>query len=616
MCVRVRLAVLIAAGALVAQPAAAGATSITEFPIKASMADPLGVTAGSDGNVWFTDGSPTQHAIGRITPAGVITEFTKGLTSPATPFDIATGPDGNVWFTATGSAPNNAIGRATMAGVITEFTTGLNPNAAPSNITPGPDGNLWFLDNSTKAIGRVTTGGVIKEFPTPDPVPNLEDLTAGPDGNMYFTDRGNTPAIGQVKPDGTITEFTTGLAMGSMPNGITTGSDSNLWFTDEGVNELGKATPSGKITETKTGLQSPTAPDGITTSADGNAWFEDNLGGNRAVGRITPAGVITEFKTGLGAGLQDDITAGPDGNIWIEQSMPGGIARVTPSGSITQFSAGLLPNAGADGDGFTVGPDGNLWFNDRGAKAIGKVSLQIPPLASTGSATAVTNTTAAVSGSVTARGAATSVTFQYGTTPSLGSSISAGTLPASGTASPVSANLTGLPAGTVVFYEVVAANASGTVRGGVQKFKTTGSAAQPHVVIGAIGNQLITLTNPSLQSCAAASARLTVGLTSAAVAKHGVAKLRFASAAFFIDKGVPHKRKVVRRVHGHRRKVTVVVFAANATAHRVPANESLQLRRLKSGVHALRVVVSFREPLAHHKSKTVIKTLTLRFLVC
>lgn len=45
-----------------------------------------------------------------------------------------------MWFTEEGSA-NNAIGRITPAGVITEFTVGLNPMSDPNNLTVGPDGN-------------------------------------------------------------------------------------------------------------------------------------------------------------------------------------------------------------------------------------------------------------------------------------------------------------------------------------------------------------------------------------------------------------------------------------------------------------------------------------------
>ena len=43
---------------------------ITEFPVEGG---PYAITAGPDGNVWFS--SPNENQIGRIAPAGVITMF-------------------------------------------------------------------------------------------------------------------------------------------------------------------------------------------------------------------------------------------------------------------------------------------------------------------------------------------------------------------------------------------------------------------------------------------------------------------------------------------------------------------------------------------------------------
>ncbi len=459
---------------------AAQATAIREFRLPTGS-DPSGVTPGPGGDVWFTNGG-TTHAIGRITPAGVIKQFTQGFTSSSPPQDIAEGADGNLWFTASGNPPN-AIGRITPAGKIKEWLagasgSGLNSGAAPSSITRGPNGTLWFLDDgSPRSIGRITRAGVIKEFPLADPInSNEEDLTAGPDGNMWFTDRGDTRAIGRVTPAGVITEFTGTLnQLDSMPNGITTGPDGNLWFTDEGSpGALGKVKPSQptQITEFASGLQMHAVPDGIADGSDGNVWFEDNYGLQRAIGRVTPQGTIKEFTQHLGTGLQDDITLGDDGNIWVEQSTPGGIARITPAGVITEFTHGLLAGAGSDGDQLTTGPDGNLWFSDRGAHAIGRVLLQLPPTARTAAAKGVTRSGAKVLGSVNPRGAATTVRFEYGKSNALGSSTSAGKLAASGTASTVTAKLSGLPAGTKVFYRVVAKNAFGTTRGAIRTFRT------------------------------------------------------------------------------------------------------------------------------------------------
>ena len=76
------------------------------------------------------------------------------------------------------------------------------------------------------------------------------------------------------------------------------------------------------------------------------------------------------------------------GRFWVEQASQdgvaaGGIARITPTGVITEFTSGLNtnPGQGADGDALLSGPDGNLWFSDRGSEAIGRISLQIPPTA-------------------------------------------------------------------------------------------------------------------------------------------------------------------------------------------------------------------------------------------
>ena len=72
------------------------------------------ITAGSDGNLWYT--SFANNRIGRITPAGAITTFADpaGTTSTSGPQDITAGPDGNVWFA---SAANDRIGRVEVGGV-------------------------------------------------------------------------------------------------------------------------------------------------------------------------------------------------------------------------------------------------------------------------------------------------------------------------------------------------------------------------------------------------------------------------------------------------------------------------------------------------------------------
>jgi streptogramin lyase len=113
-----------------------------------SISEPVGIVAGPDGNLWFAE--ETGNNIGRITPAGVITEFPVP-TSASQPQGITAGSDGNLWFT---ESVGNNIGRITPAGVITEFAV---PAAGePIGITAGADGNLWFTEVSANKIGKIS----------------------------------------------------------------------------------------------------------------------------------------------------------------------------------------------------------------------------------------------------------------------------------------------------------------------------------------------------------------------------------------------------------------------------------------------------------------------------
>jgi virginiamycin B lyase len=171
---------------------------------------------------------------------------------------IAAGPDGNLWFTETGASK---IGRMTTSGIVTEFSlpihddpgTGGPSTSLPAGITAGPDGNLWFTEG--QAVGRITPSGSVTEFPVPAGLVagSPTGIVAGPDGNLWFTEpnAGNTQNIshvGRITPSGTITEFPV-PTLNSGPIGITAGPDGNLWFTESLVDKIGRITPSGIVTE-------------------------------------------------------------------------------------------------------------------------------------------------------------------------------------------------------------------------------------------------------------------------------------------------------------------------------------------------------------------------------
>src|SRR5215472_10640264 len=103
--------------------------------------------------------------IGRVSTDGVISEFAVG-TRFSEPVGITAGPDGNLWFT---ESLGNKIGRITPAGNIMEFPLprgcpSFTGSCLPSGIVAGPDGNLWFTENEGRRIGRITVTGFITEF--------------------------------------------------------------------------------------------------------------------------------------------------------------------------------------------------------------------------------------------------------------------------------------------------------------------------------------------------------------------------------------------------------------------------------------------------------------------
>jgi streptogramin lyase len=291
----------------------------TEFNIATASSSPQGIALGADGNLWFTESSGNK--IGRITPAGTVTEYSVGLSANSGLAGIAQGPDGNIWFTE--SVTGNA-GMITTGTTITEYTDGLS---SPNGIAAGPDGNLWISESGSSKIAQVDTGGGLdNEYATTTDNSGPNGITAGPDGNLWFTE-GLGNRIGRVTPAGTITEFSTGLSSAAAPDGIIAGPDGNLWFTESFTNKIGIITTAGAISEFA--IPGGGSPLGITAGADGNVYFTLNSG--HGIGQIATdgSGTIVVFSTGLTASnAPNSITVGADDNLWFTDSGTGKIGRL------------------------------------------------------------------------------------------------------------------------------------------------------------------------------------------------------------------------------------------------------------------------------------------------
>ena len=320
----------------------------------------------------ITSISGSMVASGGTAP-NTITEFSAGISAGAYPFGITAGPDGNLWFTEY-SDRGNRIGRITPAGVVTEFNL-PSSLAEPTGITAGPDGNLWFIESSYNGynpkIGRINpVSGVVTEF---SGVGGLSSscIAAGPDGNLWF---GLFDSIASITPLGVVSYFSL-LHSFSPANCMTAGPDGNLWSTVGGVElasgTIYRITPAGVVKELGTNISSGNGFPSITAGPDGNLWFTGY--NENVIGRLTPTGTVTKFSAGISANAHPySITAGPDGNIWFTEPGINRIGRITPTGVVTEFSAGI--SAGASPMGISAGPDGNIWFTEPGVNRIGRIT--------------------------------------------------------------------------------------------------------------------------------------------------------------------------------------------------------------------------------------------------
>ncbi len=234
--------------------------------------------------------------------------------------------------------------------------------------------------------------------------------------------------------------------------------------------------------------------------------FVSHLVGSGAAAHFELANGGKPLSAGRGDATQPDITF--SGNTpyvsWREDVGAGESVAVTghfanPATFVTDSNAiPVTPSAQADvrepissgciatpfnGDGMACqgGASGTPFLlTTAGTSTLGLFANAYEPEApATGSASGVGTTAAGVAASVNPRGAAVSVSFQFGTTTAYGqSSAPQRTAPASA-AVPFSAQLTGLPPGTTIHYRAVATSDFGTFAGADRTLTTVAVPPQP-----------------------------------------------------------------------------------------------------------------------------------------
>jgi streptogramin lyase len=321
-----RMALFAAAVAMVVVSVAQAAPigTLKQFRVPTANADPKGITQGSDGNFWFTEShvrdQGIDHHVGRITPAGAITEFL--VCQFCFPNDIAQGAGGVLYFTKS----DPGLGRITTAGTVLPDV--VPPNSLANGNGVAAQGNaVYFAAFNTNSIWRYNSAtGAFREFPIPTPAATPYDVAVAADGTV--------------------------------------------WFSEFHADQLGRLSPAtGVITETAVG-PGPNGPRGIAIATDGKVWFTRRFSDN--VGFLDPAtNAVTTFTLAAGRG-PEDIAAAPDGSVWFAQSVSGNIARITSAGVITESKT----VKGSEPFGITVAPSGDPWFTELSANKIAALLLR------------------------------------------------------------------------------------------------------------------------------------------------------------------------------------------------------------------------------------------------
>jgi streptogramin lyase len=107
------------------------------------------ITASPDGNLWITEpcsaGSDVGAKVAKLTPSGAFTEYVVPRSGdvPADPGGIAAGPDGNIWFTEESA---RKVVELTPSGRFTEYM-----------VPPGYDGPESITRDRTATCGSSST---------------------------------------------------------------------------------------------------------------------------------------------------------------------------------------------------------------------------------------------------------------------------------------------------------------------------------------------------------------------------------------------------------------------------------------------------------------------------
>jgi hypothetical protein len=358
-------------------------------------------------------------------------------------------------------------------------TPGTSSSATTVNITFNATGLNSTKTYYYRTVGVATTGtgddlvetylyGVTKQFTYGAPAaPTITGITCGNQSLSVAFTAGTTNG-------GTITNYEYSTDGGSTFAAVSPSATTSPIAISGLVNGTDYSVVLRAVTSTKTGVDSivvtgtPCGTPGSTTTAATNvqpttATLNGHLTGNgNALGTIS-------FTWGTSSSLASGNTI----TVANTTSLASNAVQYPVLANITGLTGGTtyyFEVSGTYANGASTTSGGILSFVTPAAV--------VPPTTTTNAATFVEETTATINGVGTSNGASSTLTFTWGTSPTLASGSTTVTpsqspLAPSAVNTPAFVNLTGLTGGTTYYFRITISNTNGTVNGSILQFVTT-----------------------------------------------------------------------------------------------------------------------------------------------
>jgi virginiamycin B lyase len=364
---------------------------IQEYVLPTACAEPVGITVGADGTVWFAESAARK--IGKFDPD---TKEFKEYTLPgeerteaapiASIWTMKFDRSGKLWFP---DVVSNSIWKFDPASEKFEKyrlpSTSEFGTSYPINLDFDDNGRIWFSEIYGKNIGMLDPSSVkpntsegIREIPVMVDLETLGPLAFDNDGNIWFTAL-TYPATGKLmkfNPDKeTFSSYTMPSGIFS-PVGIAPDGNGNLWINDHGTSAFIRFNPN----ENSTVIYTTSLPSRATSIGLYERCLEQ------------PGG-SAETCAGYPVSLPYWNMVDDKGRVWFNEHQGNSLAVFDPRGeTLTEYFVPtqnirwgdceqyLEPCGISNPLQFTLAPDGKVWFTEWTESKIGVLdpSLALP----------------------------------------------------------------------------------------------------------------------------------------------------------------------------------------------------------------------------------------------